>query len=83
MGTLFLFLFLSLQLNTAAYAVPADPSPKELRQADGTAITGYACGDEFSTGLKIQIITSSHMIQIPGIGVMRMCRIICYFLAQR
>ena len=47
MGTLFLFLFLSLHLTTTAYAVPADPSPKELRQADGTAITGYACGDEF------------------------------------
>lgn len=44
---LILFLFMGLQMGITAYAVPAEPSPQELCQADGSVITGYARGDEF------------------------------------
>lgn len=47
MGVFMLFLFLGLQLEAKVYAAPANPSPQELCQADGTVFTGYARGDEF------------------------------------
>lgn len=47
MRFLILFLFVGLQMGIAAYAAPAEYSPQELCQADGSVVTGYARGDEF------------------------------------
>lgn len=46
-GFIALFLFVGLQTSTKVYAAPANPSPREMHQADGTVITVYARGDEY------------------------------------
>jgi len=38
---------LALLGATTAVAIPADPSPKQVRQADGTTVTVHMRGDEF------------------------------------
>jgi hypothetical protein len=66
----FFIAFILLNVFTGALAVPADPTPKRIKQADGTSLTVRSRGDEVELHYLYLIYMRSAMEPAARNGVL-------------